>query len=243
MIRKGQDWGDLGTPGSPSSNPDLTVTGDDRDLATAMQANPGSLVWFRPHHSDLARAIGLAERSVGASDSEDASTGEGPGTVVLTIDAIALDLPGAHHRGSETSLLAVNAVVLGQAPDRLWWGSRARRITVRVDDRIVHDGPATSVVIASGQFVRGNDLIPRGHPGDGRIEVQVYAPKRAERRLMRGRIGNGSHVPHPRIRQWSGRSVTLSARRPWATEVDNHPIEPTSEISARVASGQVRLLV
>ena len=54
-------------------------------------------------------------------------------------------------------------------------GTGRERLLVTVDGRTVHDGPATSVVVANGQFSGTADLAPRGHPGDGRLEVQVYA--------------------------------------------------------------------
>ena len=34
---------------------------------------------------------------------------------------------------------------------------------------------ATTVVVLVGQYLRGADVSPRGHPGDGAAEVQVYA--------------------------------------------------------------------
>ena len=54
-------------------------------------------------------------------------------------------------------------------------------MSVSVDGRAAFDGRATTVVVATGQFRRGLDLVPRGHPGDGRAEIQVYALTRPER--------------------------------------------------------------
>jgi diacylglycerol kinase family enzyme len=65
------------------------------------------------------------------------------------------------------------------------------------------------VIIANGEFLNGADAVPRGHPGDGRIEVQVYAMDRGRRRGMRLRLGRGTHVPHPEITQASGRHVEV----------------------------------
>ena len=65
-------------------------------------------------------------------------------------------------------------------------------------------GPCTTVVIATGQFRHGLDLVPRGHPGDGRAEVQIYAVPGRERRELRVRLATGTHVPHPKITQRPG---------------------------------------
>jgi diacylglycerol kinase family enzyme len=105
--------------------------------------------------------------------------------------------------------LAVNAVVVGTAPDRLEWRTRAEALEVVVDGRTAFSGKATTVIIANGEFLNGADAVPRGHPGDGRIEVQVYAMDRGRRRGMRLRLGRGTHVPHPEITQASGRHVEV----------------------------------
>ena len=93
------------------------------------------------------------------------------------------------------------------------------------------EGRAFAVVVANGQFLRDADLVPRGHPGDGRIEVQVY-DARAGR--ARGRCASVSRVaatfPHPRIAEAPGGgsrcagSAIPPARPPW--EIDGHPRGP-----------------
>jgi diacylglycerol kinase family enzyme len=51
--------------------------------------------------------------------------------------------------------------------------------------------------------------------------VQVYALARGERRAMRLRLAQGAHVPHPRIRELSGRRVEVRVTgRGLALEVD-----------------------
>ena len=51
---------------------------------------------------------------------------------------------------------------------------------IEVDGQPWFAGSATTVVIANGQFLRGADIVPRGHPGDGRLEVQVYELRRLD---------------------------------------------------------------
>jgi hypothetical protein len=107
----------------------------------------------------------------------------------------------------------------------------------------VFDGPATTVLVASGQFLRGLDVVPRGHPGDGRVEVQVYGMAPGARRAMRRRLPGGLHVPHPGIHQLTGRVVraTFATARP--LEVDGRDRPPTGAISVEIAPGALLLLV
>jgi putative lipid kinase YegS-like protein len=219
-LRKGVPWG------RPASAPaDVVVDGDDADLAAAVAEHPGARVLFRAApDSDFARAVGVA----GASGS----------TTELPCDALEIEADG-------TVQTAVNMVVFGTAPDRQRWWSRARRVLVRVDGRVVHDGDALGVVIANGQHLRGYDVVPRGHPGDGRAEVHVYALERGERRAMRSRLRDGTHVPHPRI-------VTAASSGPidvWAAEgirpleIDGRSRSPVTGLTVTVHPEAFLLLV
>ena len=193
-VRRGQAWGR-----PPRGPAEIEISGDDTALAAVAGDRRGVRVRFTPVGSDLARALGL---------------GEGTGSdVELPVDALALDGgPG----------LAVNAVVLGTAPDRLRWTTPVITAEVVIDGRTRFEGETAAIVVASGQYLRGADLVPRGHPGDGRAEVQVYALGRGERRAMRRRLRTGTHVPHPRILELVGREIEVRATRSVPLEVDGH---------------------
>ena len=215
MIRPGQPWG------APTTGPpDAIGAGSDRDLATLADAHRGARLRFEPdERCELARAVGL--------------TAAAPGTTDLPVDALDVDDVG----------LAVNMVIVGVAPDRLRPWSRTRPVTVRVDGRLVHDGPATTVVVANGQFRRGVDLVPRGHPGDGRLEVQVYALRAGERTPMRRRLPGGAHLPHPRIVTTTGREVEIRWSAPVPVEVDGTPGSRRASVDVAVRSPAFVLLV
>ena len=218
MIRKGEPW-ETDEP-SPA---DREVAGGDADLATAIAGAPGILVRFRPDDtSDLARAIGL--RPEGGAD---------PAGTALPCDAMLLA------DGSPVC----NMVVLGAPPDRLGWSAPAPDFQVAADGDGWFSGPATTVVIANGQFLRGADLVPRGHPGDGRLEIQVYALDRRERRAMRSRLATGSHLPHPRIHTRTARRVTVRSARPVHLEVDGVARGVVSDLLVEVLPGAYRLLI
>jgi len=221
VIRPGAPWGEP-VPDGPAAGAVVEVTGGDADLAAAAVAGGGALLRYVPGpDADFARALGLG-------------SGGGPGTTVAACDLLDL----GHGR------VAVNAVVLGVAPDRLRARHRLRPVLVEVDGRVVFDGPATTVVVAGGQFLRGTDLVPRGHPGDGRVEVQVYSLRRAERRAMRARLAGGDHVPHPRIAQASGRRVMVRwDHREAPLEVDGRALATAGELEVLVRPGAVRVLI
>jgi len=213
-IRPGQEWG------SPAPEPpDRDVSGGDADLAEALaDAPPGVLVRYRPaESSDLARAVGLAP-----------AAGE---------FAVTLDLLRA------AGGLAVNAVVLGVAPDRLRWWHRRVAVEVTVDGRPAFAGRASTVAVLNGQYLRGADLSPRGHPGDGSAEVQVYALALSQRGGMRRRLHTGSHLPHPDIATRRAKRVAVRFSRPVLMEVDGRPVGRTASLELEVVPAAYRLLV
>lgn len=219
MIRKGREWG---TPATGAA--EIVVTGDDAALAARVRAHPGARIRFEPAAgSDLARTLGLA-----------------PGTRPVDGDAreVAPDVLEL-----DDGRLAVNAVVVGVAPDRMRGWQRRRPVVVEVDGRTVFDGDASGVVIATGQYLRGADLAPRGHPGDGRLEVQVYALEPGPRRAMRARLPTGTHVPHPGISEASGRTVVVTPGRAWPLEADGRPLGAVGRLGVAVRPGAYRLVL
>jgi hypothetical protein len=219
-IKPGEDWG---TP--TTAAPDAEVTGDDADLALAVVHQPGALLRFRPTaESDLARAVGA----------------QADGTAGIELPMDALDVEGYG--------LACNMVVLGITPERLRRLSPRTELIVAVDGQEwVHDR-ATTVVVATGQFRNGLDLVPRGHPGDGRLEVQVYSLDPGERAGMKARLASGTHVPHPRIAQRTARNITVTwwprgPREGHSIELDGHGRGSAMEASIKVIPSAYRLLV
>ena len=220
MIRPGDEWGEL-----TDATPDVIVRGDDTALAAVAVAHSESipLVRFLPDGSELARAVGVTSPTEGSE----------PRGIALPVDAIVTE-----------GGTAMNLVVLGTAPASLHVWHRSHRLTVTVDGRAVHEGRATAVVVANGQFSGAADLVPRGHPGDGRLEVQVYGLRPGERSAMRRRLGTGTHVPHPRIVTASGRSVRVDGvGHPWPVTLDGRPVGRFPGLTATVRHPALRLLI
>jgi hypothetical protein len=203
---------------------DFTVSGDDRALAAWVADHPGALLAFRPSAtSDLARAVGLRADARGSV----------PGTTVVTLDALRLG----------DGDVAVNMVVVGTPPDRTTRFTRRLTVTLAVDGTPVATERATGIVVATGQYLRALDLVPRGHPGDGRLEVQVYRLRPNERRAMRERLPLGTHVPNPRITSRPGHHVELRGEEPFALEVDGEARSPVRALAVDIDPGAYRLLV
>jgi hypothetical protein len=90
-------------------------------------------------------------------------------------------------------------------------------------------------VVASGQYLRGQDVVPRGHPGDGRAEVQIYAVRRSQRAGVRSRLPQGVHLPHPDIAQTTGRRIeVIAAKGAIGLEIDGVPAPAAIRVTVEV---------
>jgi YegS C-terminal NAD kinase beta sandwich-like domain len=190
----------------------------DAEVAARGSASPGTPVRLYPG-GDLARALGATAARVPTTE--------------LRIDGLQPD----------DAPLAVNMIVLGHAPDRLRWRHRRRRVVVEVDGRALFAGRATTVVIASGEYLRGHDVVPRGHPGDGRAEVHVYAVPRRDRAELRRRLPTGTHLPHPGVRTATGRRVVVRWGRPQPLEIDGEAWPAVPGLGVSLVPEAMRVLV
>ncbi|MEZ5169663.1 MAG: hypothetical protein R3A49_02820 [Acidimicrobiia bacterium] len=241
-------------PGRPWESPTAgegprVVEGVDAELAAAWHEDPGSVIAFRPDaSSDIARVLGTTTRTSGTEPTA-------PGDRVVALDGMwcvgeippSLSSRPADRRRERlerpvSEFPAIGTVVLGTPPDRLGRLSRSFHVRVAVDGREVFAGKMTTVVVASGEFLRGADLVPRGHPGDGRLEVQVYTLERRQRKVMRERLATAGHLPHPGILERSGRRVEVTVPTgSWPLEADAVPRAPVSGLEVTVLPGAVRL--
>ncbi len=229
-IRPGDSWG---TP--TDATPDLVVVGSDADLAQSLKSWPQTnpLISFEPNaESDLAKSVGLSTFSESALSSNDAT-----GRISAPIDAI-------EYRFAGNTYLAMNAVEVGVSPLVLRATSRSKEISVTINGRKFFSGVASGVVIANGQFIGAADLVPRSHPGDGRLEIHIYSLKPGERSAMRRRLATGSHLPHPRIAMGSGARIRIEVKGgAWPIRADSELAGRTGRIEFEVQSPAARLLL
>jgi hypothetical protein len=231
-LRPGQSWG-----AEASGPPDLEVSGGDAVLAEVIGrglADP--LVRFSAApDSDLARAIGLV---AGAP-----STGLALPLDVLEFAAEPASGVRLPEYGGKGTPVAVNSIVVGVPPDRLRGWHRPAGLSVEIDGAVVDAAGATSLVVMNGQYLRGLDLSPRGHPGDGVAEAQLYALPPGARRAMRTRLTTGAHLPHRAITIRRARRVVVRASRPAALEVDGAATGEVTALEVTLRAGAYRLLV
>ncbi|HZI38938.1 MAG TPA: hypothetical protein VFF24_11585, partial [Acidimicrobiia bacterium] len=157
--------------------------------------------------------------------------------------ALPLDVLAVGTVDGAEPLLAVNSVVIGVPPDRLRPWHRPAGLSVEIDGKPVDASAATSLVVMNGQYLRGFDVSPRGHPGDGVAEAQLYTLPPAARRAMRARLATGAHLPHPAITIRRAHHVTVRATRPAALEVDGVPAGRITDLELTLRPAAYRLLV
>lgn len=68
--------------------------------------------------------------------------------------------------------------------------------------------------IMNAQYFAGRDLVPRGHPNDGRLEVlSIDATMGVRQRILAwNRSRTGRHLPHPLITVRSTKEITVACR-------------------------------
>lgn len=221
-VRPGQPWG------VEASGPaDLEVRGGDDVLAAVLArglADP--LVRFAAAPgSDLARAVGLV-------------AGAPPAGMALPLDVFDVVIDGTADR-----VVAVNSIVVGVAPDRLRRWHRRARLSVEIDGGAVDTVTATTLIVMNGQYLRGFDVSPRGHPGDGVAEAQLYALPPGARRAMRSRLPTGAHLPHPGISVRRARQIAVRATGPVPLEVDGVAGGRITGLTVTLRPSAYRLLV
>ena len=221
-LRPGQPWGI-----EEAGPADLEVDGGDAGLASVVARGlRDPLIHFAAAPgSDLARAVGLV-------------AGAPPAGMALPLDLLAVIVGG-----DPDAIVAVNSVVVGVAPDRLRVWHRPAGLSVEIGGTPVDAAKATTLVVMNGQYLRALDVSPRGHPGDGVAEAQLYALPPGARRAMRSRLGAGAHLPHPAITIRRARRLVVRSARPVPLEVDGTARGKVTDLELTLRPSAYRLLV
>lgn len=109
---------------------------------------------------------------------------------VVTVDVAEVELDDVPHR-----------FVAHLVARRSWWWGRV-------------------VVVMNAQFLGAWDVAPRGHPGDGRLDVLDGDLRLGDRWKARSRLPAGTHVPHPGITQRRVASWETDLGRPTPIRLD-----------------------
>ena len=97
-------------------------------------------------------------------------------------------------------------------------------------------GPILAVMNA--EFIGDWDIVPRGHPNDGRVEaVEVAATMSLRDRLAaRRRLRSATHLPHPEIRTRSVRSYEWSFAHALEVLIDGRSAGRATSIAVAVVA-------
>ena len=187
-IAKGRDWGEI------VPVPDGAVTAaTDAEAAAVVAAARRSGAPAPPvvlTGGDLARTLGVigpppGRESAAAPAAADRRTeSTGPDTADRSAEAAGLAA------GTRVQVDAGAALVDGRlcwfvahlVARRSWWRGRV-------------------LVVANAAFMGPNNVAPRAHPGDGRLDVLDAELRLGARLRAKSRLAAGAHVPHPDIAQ------------------------------------------
>ena len=97
-------------------------------------------------------------------------------------------------------------------------GLALRRDGLRlVTGDVTRDLDASGLLVANGQYLGDLDVVPRAHPGDGRLEVLAFTGPARDVWRMLPRLPTGSHLPHPRVVEIRPRALEIEGHgRLWA---------------------------
>ncbi len=174
-IKRGQSWGERRRVPD-----DLAVAHCDAEAAALIAAGCRE---FLLTGGDMWRTIGGS--SVSESD---------PERTVLTLDSLVATY--RHDNAVVQQPLFAHAVLTTSEEVT---GSSLTSWVRRCRNR------KTTTYVMNAQFLGSWDLIPRGHPNDGKFEVLTISaamPWR-QRREFRRRLPTGTHIPHPLVHMHS----------------------------------------
>ncbi len=115
-------------------------------------------------------------------------------------------------------------------------------ITVTVDGRPVHDGPALfASVLNTPSYGAGMPVAPAARVDDGRLDLVVAGRfGRLGALAMLPRLLTGRHVGHDRVQLAAGAGIVLQARSPLPLAADGEPLAAAAQVRLRVLPGALR---
>ena len=90
------------------------------------------------------------------------------------------------------------------------------------------------VLAMNAQYLGAWDVVPRGHPNDGRLDVLDADLSLGERLQVRSRLRAGTHLPHPRITERHVAALQLTFEVPTPVFLDGEAIGAARSLSVRV---------
>jgi hypothetical protein len=89
------------------------------------------------------------------------------------------------------------------------------------------------VAAMNAQFLGSWNVVPRGHPNDGRLDVLDADLSLRDRLQARSRLPLGTHVPHPGIEERHRAAVQIELAAPTPIRLDGDLVGPARTLSIR----------
>ncbi|MDP1820712.1 MAG: hypothetical protein Q8K58_12605 [Acidimicrobiales bacterium] len=90
------------------------------------------------------------------------------------------------------------------------------------------------VAAMNAQFLGTWNVAPKGHPGDGRLDVFDADLPLGQRWSARSRLASGTHVPHPDIHERHVTALQVELDRPTPIHLDGVVLGEATSLSLRV---------
>lgn len=202
--------------GEPMSLPESApVAGSDRELASLIEQRMGSgtSIVVGLTDGDLHRTLGSPRHSVA-----DLHSGSGMGFPmdigVLSSDEI--------DRGGPT-IFTAHLIATTSTRGVLWRGR--------------------TIIVMNAAFRGAQNLAPRSHPNDGRLDVIDGRLGMVDRRRALDRTTTGSHVPHPDLRVSHVREKDFESDTPLQIHVDGVRIGSVRSFAVRCIPDAATIIV
>jgi len=119
------------------------------------------------------------------------------GDLARTIGVVVPPTEGSSARRLDVDLLAVELVI----GERVVVVDAIAHVVLRERRLVGGRLRGRFFAVMNAQYLRGRDVVPRGHPNDGRCEIVSVDPamRPRQRILAWSRARTGRHLPHPRI--------------------------------------------
>lgn len=142
--------------------------------------------------------------------------------------------------------------------DRLRAGPASRVVVdvgwVRIDDRawdhafVAHCVARTrfwaaALAVMNAEWLGEWDVAPKGHPGDGWLDITEAELPCGERPKVRDRLPTGTHLPHPDVRTWRVKQAEFEFDRPRRMRLDGVPFGRATRLEFRVEPASLTVLV
>lgn len=100
-----------------------------------------------------------------------------------------------------------------------------------------------SVAIMNAEWFGAWDLAPKGHPGDGWLDVTEAELRWGELHKVKRRLPTGTHLPHPDITTSRVREAEFDFPAPRRLYVDSSPFHKVRRLKVRIEPASLTVVV